>query len=354
MTSFVVLFVVTQFTAKMTVQGIETSKEAGAFGSIEDVVSANQKICGLQANKEAIVMRYPQISALYESVPNDEAGLVAMNSGQCAAAIVTADAWYQLKKKVEHCDKFRLPATVFAQDNAFVMREDLVAPFSWAMTRLQNKGIYSQMALAAKRMYIDPKPDSCAGQDTDKEDQDEWEVGDAHYVTGPILISFAVITVTLLAFIVYDFIGSSSSARKEGGIFLQPSVKYRICGKGCPGREQMSARKSCQDALSMVHENNADLKMISKLFEARHLTERRIKNRMKGDAPLTVSDVPMLVHLVQKSINGSASDISHLTSDIIPISALGNDSSPEVSEGPPSPGPPPPPPSSITAPDVHV
>lgn len=42
--------------------------------------------------------------------------------------------------------------------------------------------------------------------------------------------------------------------------------------------------------------------MIGSLYDARHKTAKRIHQKIKADAPITIVDVPMLIHLMSQYV----------------------------------------------------
>ncbi|CAE8739850.1 unnamed protein product [Polarella glacialis] len=300
--SFSMLVAATKFTASMTVQEFAGAQVKPQYESLDDLIKDNGRVCGLEANRRGFGMRYPGTLPLYDSYTDVDEALKAMGSKMCKGVIVTKDEWDQRKKLADHCDKYLIPTTLLSMSNAFAMRDDLVVPFSWAMTKLQNQGVYSQIQTLAKETYVEPLPDKCVRNKQDA-------TSPTTLLTGPILLSTVVITLTLLVFAAVDT--RKALTAEEGGdeVFNVPSLKTRIC-------REFSRRKSLTEDDCRITANDSDLKIIGRVFEARHTTEERLRHKVQADAPLTVADVPMLVRLMKQDMYQTSMETQKTSSDL--------------------------------------
>ena len=78
-------------------------------------------------------------------------------------------------------------------------------------------------------------------------------------------------------------------------IIHTPSLKERFLGSSS---RLAKLTKVLNDRNSPSYENN-DLRVVAQMVMARHITVDRMNHMLKPDAPLTISDVPMLISLMQ-------------------------------------------------------
>ena len=274
---------------------------------MQDAALAGAKVCGMQANREGFLQRYPAAASLHVSVQNADAALAGIDSGICEVAVVTADEWALRSKLESNCDKLMHVGVLFEKENAYAVRGDLQAPISWAMTKLLNRGAYASARSMAQTLYVGSIMSECAVNDYA---ENSWAFEETNeqdfFVIGPVFFTVIVITVAMLWFVATDVwehrqttpVANASNFKAVTDQLLKPpSLWKRISCRSMTESEQES-----RAALQKVG-NSSDIKMIASMIKSRHITMARTCDVIKPDSPLSIADVPMLIELLKEAAN---------------------------------------------------
>lgn len=285
---------------------------------METAILSGAKVCGLQANREGFLQRFPAVSSLHVSVRNADAALAGMDSGICEVAVVTADEWGLRSKLKSNCDKLMHVGVLFEKENAYAVRSDLQAPISWAMTKMLNRGAYASARSIAQNLYVHSIISECDVNDyagNSLEDSSSMGNGEQDFfVIGPVYFTAIVITVAMLWFVVTDVwrhrqvvLAADTSNYKAvtEKLLNPPSLWKRI---SC---QQMSQSEQDHRGALQTAGNSSDIKIIASMLKSRQITKARTCDVMKPDSPLSIVDVPMLIELMKEAANENANEHDH-------------------------------------------
>lgn len=303
--SFCVLVLVSTYTAMVTTNLVATRTLNGDIKTFEEGLSKGMRFCGLQALQGSIWLRYPAAEALWVSVSTPADSLAGMDAGLCDAAVIASDFWQRHSSDLDangvpHCtSKAALLQTVMLVANAMPVRAELQQALAWAYSAAQAEGVYEVARKEAIRRYLPRAGASCGTQET-------TQVGVASG-GGTILLTMFIVCACVLYFLATEALRQwgLSTRTKEERLLEPPTVRERL------HLSESAARKAAAKEAASVERSTAyqddDIKVISQMRQARHLTNERLQLAGGGrpDDPLTLGDVPLLLRLVRHAATAS-------------------------------------------------
>lgn len=161
--AFLCLIITANYTAKVTLSGVITAMTSRvAIRSLEEGISQGYRFCGWGALQRPIEAAIPGMLGRYV-VKGGYDTLLAMDAGECDAAIIEEHTWQILTDKAErhakanytHCrTKTLLPEVVWTADIAFAVREDLQRPLSMAIVNASEAGLWLEYDSAARATVL--------------------------------------------------------------------------------------------------------------------------------------------------------------------------------------------------------
>ena len=145
---------ITGYTAIVTTTLI--SQGTTEVKSFEEAIDKGYRICADTVIRPVLVEMYPQVAPLLVSVVSDDGYLMAMDRGECNAAILDADTWNseRMYGVTTHCEnKVRLRETIAIIDNAMPVRPEILRPMSALVARNKERGLYAANTIEAKLNY---------------------------------------------------------------------------------------------------------------------------------------------------------------------------------------------------------
>ena len=145
---------ITGYTAIVTTTLI--SQGTTEVKSFEEAIDKGYRICADTVIRPVLVEMYPQVAPLLVSVVSDDGYLMAMDRGECNAAILDADTWNseRMYGVTTHCEnKVRLRETIAIIDNAMPVRPEILRPMSALVARNKERGLYAAKTIEAKLNY---------------------------------------------------------------------------------------------------------------------------------------------------------------------------------------------------------
>jgi len=200
---------ITGYTAIVTTTLI--SQGTTEVKTFEEAIDKGYRICADTVIRPVLVEMYPQVAPLLVSVVSDDGYLMAMDRGECNAAILDADTWNseRMYGVTTHCDnKVRLRETIAIIDNAMPVTPEILRPMSALVARNKERGLYAAKTIEAKLNYTH---NLCLESDLTTE-KVEFGVPD---LIGPIFFLLVSSVVSVLVTRIFNRIDKKTDKVKE-------------------------------------------------------------------------------------------------------------------------------------------
>ena len=303
------MLMVTFYSSQVTSNMVDERAMMTTVKSLDEAISRKFSFCMLAAIEGAVKSRYKELdNERSHTVTNAQEVFNGLDSGLCKAGFVTADEWRKAQNAQCH-NKVKLESIVLSSGNAYPVRSDLQAPLSWAIAKSLVSGAYDPYRRAAQRDYLSAI-DTTICDDTDSAAEGSRRLG-LSKTGGPMLISILVCTLAALLFVRDDRRRSATrkriksnkgvAARKSdqlADIIKEPTLYERTVGMG---RVDAALEKEAERESPAY--DNQDLKLISKMYRSRDMTQVRINaaSSIRTDGALSLNDVPMLLKVMRET-----------------------------------------------------
>jgi hypothetical protein len=306
------MLMVTFYASQITSNMVESRSIAAAVKSLEEAIGRQYTFCLLSAIEDPVKTRYPQLNNERTiSVSNAGEVFAGMDNGLCKAGFVTADEWRKNQNGECH-NKVKLESIVFSMGNAYPVRTDLQAPVSWAIAKALVGGAYDPYRQAAQRDFL-PVADTSECDQADTARASGLQSLSLTKTAGPMVMSILTCTFAVILFVWDDTRKSARKRRPRNeltkqeemeAILMEPSFAERTCAMG--RRDQALAKEAERESPAY---NNQDLKLISKMYRSRDMTQVRINaaSSLRTDGALSLNDVPMLLKVMRETFGLSLS-----------------------------------------------
>lgn len=188
---------------------------------------------------------------------------------------------------------------IYSVGNSYPVRDDLQAPFSWAITKALSAGAYDPLRSAAQAANLPAIDDACKAT-TSATTQRKGQLP-LNLTGGPLLISVIACTIAMLLFV----FGEGRRARRKLAendlhkIIKVPSFAERTYKMKARAEQLLATAERSNPAYG-----NQDLRLIARMLKSRHMTQIRIDalSDIRTDCALTLNDVPMILKAVRDTI----------------------------------------------------
>ena len=196
---FCMLFVASYTGATASIMITEKERTA-AISSLHELQGIpDAKICLYASQAKSFALQYPQFSSRLVAGVTAHDVLQSLDDGKCAGAVLFQDAWGNaLAGRVptkqndgstpekNHCDKTSVGGSVMAISNAMPVRQDLLEPLSYLISKKRMNNDYAAVRDAARERFIGQ--DMCLGAGDPGDDVAAASI-DTYALAGPIFIS---------------------------------------------------------------------------------------------------------------------------------------------------------------------
>ena len=152
--------------SRLTLCPLAPEHPQSAVSDLDEVVTRQLKVCGLEAMQEAFLAQYTSIATynLYVPVGDFPDVLDSMDRGLCDVGLISTDSWEMIgARSVAHCNsKATLDVTLYSLGNAIPMSDELARPLQWAIDKEVSSGGWTFERTLAQNLFLPIVPAVCA------------------------------------------------------------------------------------------------------------------------------------------------------------------------------------------------